>query len=55
MKYISDDNGNEYNLCHFWSNFEIGSLSFYRSEAYQKYFEYLDQTGGFYYEVHSLL
>ncbi|KAL7270936.1 mannosyltransferase [Rhizina undulata] len=49
-----------YNLCHFWSNFEIGSLEFYRSEAYTKYFEFLDSTGGFFYErwgdapVHSI-
>jgi alpha 1,2-mannosyltransferase len=50
----------EYNLCHFWSNFEIASLDFYRSEVYRKYFQYLDSTGGFFYErwgdapVHSL-
>lgn len=49
-----------YNLCHFWSNFEIASLNFYRSEPYQKYFDYLDSQGGFFYErwgdapVHSL-
>ena len=50
----------DYNLCHFWSNFEIADLNFWRGEAYTKYFEYLDQKGGFYYErwgdapVHSL-
>lgn len=50
----------DYNLCHFWSNFEIGSLSFYRSDSYRKYFDYLDSTGGFFYErwgdapVHSI-
>lgn len=50
----------DYNLCHFWSNFEIGSLNFWRSEAYSKYFDYLDKSGGFYYErwgdapVHSI-
>lgn len=50
----------DYNLCHFWSNFEIASLNFYRGEAYSKYFEFLDSTGGFFYErwgdapVHSL-
>jgi len=26
-------------------------MDFWRGEAYQKFFEYLDQTGGFYYEV----
>lgn len=49
-----------YNLCHFWSNFEIGDLNFFRSEKYIKFFEYLDSKGGFYYErwgdapVHSI-
>lgn len=49
-----------FNLCHFWSNFEIASLDFYRSEAYQTYFDFLDKKGGFFYErwgdapVHSL-
>ncbi|CAH7689480.1 putative KRE2-alpha-1,2-mannosyltransferase [Phakopsora pachyrhizi] len=50
----------DYNLCHFWSNFEVGDLRFWRSEAYLKYFEYLDSRGGFFYErwgdapVHSI-
>lgn len=55
-----DDGGENYNLCHFWSNFEIGDLNFFRSEKYIKYFEYLDREGGFFYErwgdapVHSI-
>ncbi|CAG8627832.1 3584_t:CDS:2 [Paraglomus occultum] len=59
-KFISDNNMETYNLCHFWSNFEIGDLRFYRSEAYLKYFEFLDKAGGFYYErwgdapIHSI-
>lgn len=50
----------EYNLCHFWSNFEIADLNFLRSQAYRDYFNFLDKTGGFFYErwgdapVHSL-
>jgi hypothetical protein len=50
----------DYNLCHFWSNFEIADMNFFRSTAYQQYFDYLDSTGGFFYErwgdapVHSL-
>lgn len=44
------DSDLEYNLCHFWSNFEIGNLNFYRSEQYQRFFEHLDQAGGFFYE-----
>lgn len=60
MDFISDDKGETYNLCHFWSNFEIGSLNFWRSEAYRKFFDYLDRTGGFFYErwgdapIHSI-
>ena len=58
--FISDDNGKTYNLCHFWSNFEIASLNFWRSKPYREYFDYLDQAGGFFYErwgdapVHSI-
>ena len=43
-----------------WSNFEIGDLDFWRGEAYSKFFDYLDEKGGFYYErwgdapVHSI-
>lgn len=40
----------KYNMCHFWSNFEIGNLDFFRGEAYGAYFDYLDKAGGFYYE-----
>ena len=60
MDYMSDDVGKSYNLCHFWSNFEIADMDFWRGEAYSKYFDYLDRTGGFYYErwgdapVHSI-
>lgn len=50
----------KYNNCHFWTNFEIGDLNFFRSEEYLRFFNYLDSTGGFYYErwgdapVHSI-
>lgn len=60
MNFLSDDGGNSYNRCHFWSNFEIGDLDFWRGEAYTKFFEFLDNKGGFYYErwgdapVHSI-
>ncbi|KAI9313892.1 nucleotide-diphospho-sugar transferase [Dichotomocladium elegans] len=58
--WISKDGGESYSLCHFWSNFEIGSLAFLRSQAYLDFFNYLDQAGGFFYErwgdapVHSI-
>jgi len=60
MSFISDDGGDTYNRCHFWSNFEIGSLDLWRGEAYSKFFDFLDSKGGFYYErwgdapVHSI-
>ncbi|KAI0176530.1 glycosyltransferase family 15 protein [Hypoxylon sp. FL1284] len=50
----------EYNNCQFYSNFEIGSLNFFRSKKHRAYFNHLDQAGGFYYErlgdapVHTL-
>jgi mannosyltransferase len=53
-------NGEVYNMCHFWSNFEIARLDFFRSKEYNDYFESLDQSGGFWNErwgdapVHSL-
>lgn len=47
---IRIDLGNDYNLCHYWSNFEIANLNFFRSETYNNYFNYLDSKGGFYYE-----
>ncbi|TFL07638.1 glycosyltransferase family 15 protein [Pterulicium gracile] len=60
MSFLSDDGGLTYNRCHFWSNFEIGDLDFWRGEAYTKFFDFLDEKGGFYYErwgdapVHSI-
>ncbi|KAI5953407.1 KTR4 [Candida jiufengensis] len=49
-----------YSTCHFWSNFEIGDMDFFRGEAYNNWFKYLDSTGKFYYErwgdapIHSI-
>ncbi|KAF9509739.1 glycosyltransferase family 15 protein [Hydnum rufescens UP504] len=60
MGFLSDDGGETYNHCHFWSNFEIADLNFWRGEAYMKFFDFLDRKGGFYYErwgdapVHSI-
>lgn len=34
-----------------WSNFEIADMDLWRGEAYTKYFDHLDASGGFYYEV----
>lgn len=60
MKWLSNDGGQSYNHCHFWSNFEIGNLDWLRSKAYLDFFETLDGDGGFFYErwgdapVHSI-
>ncbi|KAL2314244.1 Alpha-1,2-mannosyltransferase [Schizosaccharomyces pombe] len=59
---VNDHQGlsGDYNLCHFWSNFEIANLNFFRSPAYTDYFAHLDKNYGFFYErwgdapVHSL-
>lgn len=55
VRMVTNDEGESYNLCHFWSNFEIASVSFMRSEGYQAYFKYLDQAGGFFYERYYIL
>ncbi|BGP06318.1 hypothetical protein JCM10049v2_002139 [Rhodotorula toruloides] len=60
LEWISEDGGGTYNGCHYWSNFEIARIDFWRSEAYRAYFDHLDKSGGFFYErwgdapVHSL-
>ncbi|PSS03540.1 glycolipid 2-alpha-mannosyltransferase [Coniella lustricola] len=57
---LHDQYGDVWSLCHYWSNFEIADLDFFRSRQYQGLFEYLDAKGGFYKErwgdaaVHSL-
>ena len=38
-----------YHRCHYWNNFEIVDLNWFRGEKYQKFFDYLDKLGGFYY------
>ena len=55
-----NEKANGYSTCHFWSNFEIGDMSFWRSKVYEDYFNHLDRAGGFFYErwgdapVHSI-
>ncbi|KAK3339749.1 nucleotide-diphospho-sugar transferase [Lasiosphaeria hispida] len=52
--------GEKYNMCHFWSNFEIARLSFFRSKEYEDFFQMMDHSGGFWMErwgdapIHSL-
>lgn len=59
IKFVENTDGT-YNLCHFWLNFEVADLDFFRSREYLDYFDHLDRSGGFYYErwgdapVHTL-
>src|SRR4051812_1179941 len=42
-------------MCHFWSNFEIARLDWFRSQAYEDFFQMMDKSGGFWTErVRSL-
>ncbi|KAK9481260.1 nucleotide-diphospho-sugar transferase [Lipomyces japonicus] len=64
LDFIVDDDlgvqAGTYNLCHYWTNFEIAKLEIWNSIQYRDYFNYLDQTGKFFYErwgdapVHSI-
>ncbi|ORY98722.1 nucleotide-diphospho-sugar transferase [Syncephalastrum racemosum] len=49
-RFIIDGETNGYNRCHFWSNFQIADLNFFRSEQYQAFFNYIDQSNGIFYE-----
>jgi hypothetical protein len=42
--------GKRFTGCHFWSNFEVGRLDFFRSPAYRSFFAHLDADTGFFYE-----
>jgi mannosyltransferase len=62
LKDIDPDDmeGEKYNMCHFWSNFEIARLDFFRSKEYEDFFQMMDRSGGFWMErwgdapIHSL-
>ena len=42
--------GEVYNMCHFWSNFEIANLDWFRSKEYEEFFQTMDRSGGFWME-----
>ncbi|KAG6004566.1 hypothetical protein E4U21_000950 [Claviceps maximensis] len=68
VKWLTDDQrrpehnkgAQGYSTCHFWSNFEVADMDFFRSKPYEDYFNHLDRAGGFFYErwgdapVHSI-
>ena len=47
--------GETYNMCHFWSNFEIARLDWFRSKEYNDFFNMMDRSGGFWMERVCLL
>ncbi|KAF7726515.1 alpha 1,2-mannosyltransferase 2.4.1 [Apophysomyces ossiformis] len=58
-EFVTTD-GEIYNQCHFWTNFEIARLDLWHTDAYRSFFAHLDSLGGFYYErwgdapIHSI-
>ena len=42
--------GERYNMCNFWSNFEIASLDWFRSKEYNDFFDMMEYSGGFWME-----
>ena len=42
--------GESYNMCHYWSNFEIARLDWFRSKEYEDFFQMMDRSGGFWME-----
>lgn len=46
--------GEKYNMCHFWSNFEIARLDWFRSKEYEDFFQMMDRSGGFWMERVSI-
>jgi alpha 1,2-mannosyltransferase len=52
IDFISSDKGQnlDKSACTFFNNFEIGAFSVFRDKQYLDYFDYLDKSGGFFYE-----
>ena len=52
VDFISNDIGNSLSSddCIFYNNFEIASFNLYRDKKYLDFFDYLDKSGGFFYE-----
>jgi alpha 1,2-mannosyltransferase len=52
LKFISDYNGKAFNnpICIVYANFIMGDFSVFRNNIFLEYFDFLDKTGGFFYE-----
>lgn len=53
VNFISNNAGVNYNLCQIDTGLEILKLEFFQSEKFQQLFNFLDSTGGFFYELWS--
>lgn len=47
QKYL--DNNGSWDRSLYYTNFEVSKLDFWRSDEYMKYYNYIDQNGGIYY------
>jgi len=45
-----DHTGDRWSMCHYWSNFEIGDLDWFRGKEYRDFMTRLEELGGFYTE-----
>ncbi|KAI7849650.1 nucleotide-diphospho-sugar transferase [Circinella umbellata] len=48
--FVIDDDSQGFNKCHFWNNFQIADMNFFRGELYQRYFDFIDNSNGIFYE-----
>lgn len=51
MKNITDNNRVITNECYFESNFEIASFNLFRNDLYSSYFNHLDRSGAFFFDM----
>ena len=45
LEYLEAMEGESYNMCHFWSNFERARLDWFRSKPYDDFFNMMDRSG----------
>ncbi|KAI9498427.1 nucleotide-diphospho-sugar transferase [Zychaea mexicana] len=48
--FVIDTDTQGYNKCHLWNNFQIADMQFFRGELYQRYFDFIDESNGIFYE-----
>ncbi|OAD04904.1 glycosyltransferase family 15 protein [Mucor lusitanicus CBS 277.49] len=50
MSLMTNEDDGQYNRCYFWNSFQIATTRFFKSEAYQAFFEFIDKEDGIFYE-----